>query len=240
MVKKIVLVSILSTLLFSVAMGQRVAAYTNLPDADDKLVNFGFGIGLHAQDYSFGFSRPGLLADFPDPALNYHVQLIGSIKLTPSLSLRLQPGVIIPSEAAVAFYDAGSKEPIPTLPEELSDISRFSFVMPVLLKFSAKRYRNVRPFLVGGFSPRISRPNDDHSVITMKDSELQADAGAGIDIYLPYTKMIIECRGSFGLTNSFSGFRAETPFRPQSGVNKMLGSSYFLTLYFEGGFLNFF
>ncbi|MGE4568303.1 MAG: outer membrane beta-barrel protein [Bacteroidales bacterium] len=240
MVKKILIASILSVALLTVAAGQRVAAYTNLPDADEKPVSFGFGVGLNTQDYSFGFSRPGLLADLPETALNYHVQLIGSFTLTPSLSLRLQPGVIIPSELPVAFYEAGTREPLPTLPEELSDISRFSFVMPVLLKYSAKRYRNIRPYLVAGLSPRISRPNRDHSVLALKDSELLADAGAGIDIYLPYTKMIIECRGSFGLNNSFDGYRAESPHRPQSGVNKMISTGYFLTVYFEGGFLNFF
>lgn len=240
MAKKLVTTLILLCIAFPVLLGQRVAAYTNLPDADDRFISFGFGVGINAQDYAFGFNRAGLMADFPDPALNYHVQLIGSFKLNPYISLRLQPGVIIPSESPLAFYEAGVKEPLPMLPEELSDLSRFSFVMPVLVKLSSRRYRNIRPYLVGGFSPRISRPNREHSVITMKKAEFFADAGAGVDIYLPYTKMIIECRGSFGLNNSFDGYQAETIQRPQTAVNKMFCSGYFLTVYFEGGFLNFF
>ena len=217
------------------AQGKMV--YKNLPESDDPRISFGFGVGLNTQDYKFGFKRTGYTADMPDGAFYYNVQLVTNIKLNKFLSLRLQPGVMIPSENNVAFFHNNSS--VDFLAEETSDISRFCLNMPALLKVSAKRHRNTRAFLIGGISPRFYKDGEAHSVVTMKSTELYADAGAGLDIYLPYTKMIIECRGTFGLNNSFKGYNTETQLRPQTAIKTMHGSGVMFTVYFEGGFLNF-
>ena len=227
----------LFSLCLNEAFTQDKIVYKNLPEADEPRISFGFGIGLNTQDYNFGFRRNGYTADMPDGVFYYNVQLVTNIKLNKFLSLRLQPGVMIPSENNVAFFH--NNFPVAFLTEETSDISRFCLYMPTLLKVSAKRYRNTRAFLIGGVSPRFYKTEEDHSVLTMKSTELYADAGAGLDIYLPYTKMIIECRGSFGLNNSFKGYNTEIESRPQTAVRSMHGSGVMFTIYFEGGFLNF-
>ena len=222
---------------FNGLFAQDKAVYINLPEADEPSISFGFGVGLSTQDYSFGFRRNGYTADMPDGAFYYNVQLVTNIKLNKFLSLRLQPGVVIPSENNVAFFY--NNTPVDFLTEETSDISRFCLYMPTLLKVSAKRHRNTRVFLTGGVSPRFYKGEEDHSVLNMKSNEIYADAGAGVDIYLPYTKMIIECRGTFGFNNSFKGYGTETELRPQTAVKTMRGSGIMFTIYFEGGFLNF-
>ena len=71
--------------------------------------------------------------------------------------------------------------------------------VPILIKYSAKRVNNYRPYLVGGFTPSCDVSKRKDTPIVLNRFDLLAEVGVGVDIYLPYFKLIPELRFGLGL-----------------------------------------
>ena len=77
---------------------------------------------------------------------------------------------------------------------------------PLLLKYSAVRTGNVRPYLLGGFSTNLNlgsnaNANDDNlqQVFRMKATTTNYELGFGVDLYLEYFKFSPSIRGVFSM-----------------------------------------
>ena len=77
-----------------------------------------------------------------------------------------------------------------------------------MLKFSANRLNNIRPYVIGGasydynFSSNQDNPNDNSSgEFRMKKQNFMYEMGIGVDLYLPYFVFSPSIRGVFAINN---------------------------------------
>jgi hypothetical protein len=91
-----------------------------------------------------------------------------------------------------------------------------------LLKFSALRTGNVRPFVVGGFSSTLnlssgynSKEDNYQQQFRVKQWTQNYELGFGIDLYFEYFKFSPSIRGVFGLNDEL--IRDDNPNSPWTG-----------------------
>ena len=80
--------------------------------------------------------------------------------------------------------------------------------LPLLLKYGAKRYNNIKPYVLGGLSTSFNlsgnqnSPEDNNNgVFRLKTNTFYYELGFGIDFYLQYFKFSPSIRGVFSLKN---------------------------------------
>lgn len=170
----------------------------NLPDIDVKRWSWGYFLGFNTYDYSFRYKEyipsPATGKDLiVETGTGFNVGLVGSLKLSNNLDIRLEPGV--------SFNTAGIR---PTYSTEVDEISNTHVHIPLLLKFSANRLNNFRPFVVGGVSTSLnlsSNEDNPEAYIRMTTNNYFYEVGVGIDLYFYYFKLSPTLRGVFALNN---------------------------------------
>src|SRR5690606_954196 len=98
---------------------------------------------------------------------------------------------------------------------------------PILLKFSALRAGNIRPYILGGFSQSLNissnaTAKEDNSAgrLRMKKCTSNYELGLGIDLYFEYFKFSPSIRGVFGLNDEL--IRDRNPESPWTGNIKSM------------------
>ena len=89
-----------------------------------------------------------------------------------------------------------------------SPITVVLLILNLLIKFSSKRFGNVRPYLVGGVSRSLNlsgfedSPDDNESdVFRMKKWTNNYEVGFGVDLYLEYFIFSPSIRGVFSMND---------------------------------------
>lgn len=180
-------------------------ARQNNPNYDVRKITYGFMIGLHTSAYQTKYSDQfvtqqydtvhSVMAPFsPGFSLGFLV----NYRCNDVLDLRLMPKAGFYTHKLEYFYTDGSQQ------EQLVETTMVE--IPVLLKYKSTRRGNVRMYVVGGFTPAIeaSGKNDVESNtanLSVKKTNLSADAGLGFDFYFPLFKFSQEIRFSRGLVN---------------------------------------
>lgn len=205
----------------------------NKPDWDKQRVHYGYYIGFNSLNFAFDYDRDYYEklrslsqqygTDFTEiqvtPNMGFNVGLVGNLRLMEYLDLRFEPGLVYskrdlryPSALIVDYYNNKPIESLPSLAEiansSTKSISSTYIHFPLLLKFSALRTGNIRPYILGGFSADLnlssnSKSDDDNydGVWRMKKWTTNYELGAGIDIYFEYFKLSPSIRGVFGLND---------------------------------------
>ena len=75
----------------------------------------------------------------------FNVGLIADLRLHKNLNLRLEPGLVTNTKQ-IFFNHLNSKQ------DSIRDASSTFLHVPVLLKFSTDRYKNIRPYVLAGLS----------------------------------------------------------------------------------------
>ena len=172
----------------------------NLENEDAPLLNWGYYLGFNQYDFKFKYinNTPDILVE---KSIGFNVGLIGELRLNQFLDLRFEPGLSYTSRN-LGF--TGFTEERQAIREVKSTYINF----PLLLKASAKRLGNWKPFLVGGISTSMNLGSnetslDDNSAGTfrMKKSVYNYEIGFGIDFYLEYFKFSPSIRGVFAMTD---------------------------------------
>jgi len=96
-----------------------------------------------------------------------------------------------------------------TVAQQLREVKSTYIHFPLLLKFSAKRTGNIKPYLLGGISRSLNlssnfNAKDDNITgqkFRMKKWTNYYEIGAGIDIYFEYFKFSPSIRGVFSLND---------------------------------------
>ena len=209
----------------------------NRPYADMKLWHLGFGVGLHSQDFHFthsgavGADGKDWRMDVPGISPGFNVCVLGDLRLHENINLRLSPGILFGSTTIVMREQLTGDEQRQTL--------RSAYVsVPLDVKLSGWRMRNVRPYVTGGVMGafRIGRQRSEALQLTGGDAYLTV--GIGCDFYLPYFKLIPELKFCFGLTDVLRHDRpdlADDPasLAPTGALRKVKGGAVMLTFYFE-------
>ena len=171
---------------------------SNLQNFDQKKIHFGYYVGLNNYNYKLDYlNNPN-----SDERINiknsfgFNVGLIGDLKLRKNLNLRFEPG--LKTNKLNVLYPNGEER----------EIKSTYIQLPLLLKYSAKRYNNIRPYVMGGLSTSFNlssnqdNPQDNASnVFRVKTNTFYYELGFGIDFYLQYFKFSPSIRGVFSLSN---------------------------------------
>jgi len=170
----------------------------NLQNFDQKKIHFGYYIGLNNYNYKLDYlnnpSSEGIINIENSFGLN--VGLIGDLKLRKNLNLRFEPGLKT-NKLNVLYPNNDTRE-----------IKSTYIQLPLLLKYGAKRYNNIKPYLLGGLSTSFNlsgnqnSPEDNNNgVFRLKTNTFYYELGFGIDFYLQYFKFSPSIRGVFSLKN---------------------------------------
>lgn len=208
-----------------------------LPSFDKHEIHWGFYLGLNQR----GFNVKYKTSDFPftnvvvDNKPGFNVGLIADLKLNKNLNLRLEPG-LSSNANTIHFIDNSSSNVFN--PYTSSEINSTYLHLPLILKISANRYNNMRPYILGGFSyDHNFSSNENHrndnstGEFRMRTHNFMYEIGIGVDFYFPYFKFSPSIRGQFALTNEL------TPDDPINGLSPWTDPIEFMGS--KGVFLNF-
>ncbi len=209
----------------------------NRPYSDMRRWHLGFSVGLNSFDYSFhhnGFvTEEGQtwFMEQPDLLPGFCVTGLFNLRLNDYFSVRVTPGMYF-GNRIVRFKDTTNGD------EAKQDIKSAYLVLPVDLKFSSQRMRNIRPYMVGGIMPAFDVLKKRSDYLRMKSSDFMVSVGFGCDIYLPYFKLIPELKFCFGLTDVLKHDRPDLVDDPlrlgvSNSVKKATTQMVVLSFYFE-------
>lgn len=250
--KKIYFSILLVFLVSSVfAQKQKVKYLTTF---DDKLIHFGFTLGVNALDFRVLNYNPigenpdyipaDMSTDYPDSddyvrsdltniIPGFTVGIVTSLRLTKDLNLRFLPGMSF-GERQLVFnlpvIDINQYEALPYY-----SIKSTFLDFPLLIKYKAWRINNGRPYVVFGtaFRQDISRTAQE-DLIKLKNGTFYAEIGAGWDNYFPFFRFSVEAKFSFGINNVLGDLPAATQRQYYAQSIKYLRSNIFtLSFHFE-------
>lgn len=207
----------------------------NNPNFDKQRWSWGYFLGFNTYDFDFDYkeyvAHPALGKDFSvDRTIGFNVGLIGNLRLSPHLDLRLEPGVAF-NRIDFQFYKADSKT--------YREINSTYVHVPLLLKFSTTRVNNFKPFVVGGVSTSLNLSSNENSPddnydgnFRMTTTSYYYELGFGIDLYLYYFKFTPSIRGIFAINDELiRDDRVDSAFT--GNVEKMSSRGIFINFTFQ-------
>jgi len=218
--KKIVVLFLLLSLYANAQLGKSMFTkdpIINLENFDKQRVYWGYFLGFSSFDFKTDFKTdpaPNKLIDVKGHS-GFNVGLVGVLRLHEYIELRFEPGLYYASRTLT--YSEFTTER-----DGVREVKATYIDFPLLVKFSALRTGNVRPYLVGGLSSTLNLSSNAKS----KDgNELQKfrvnqwtqnyTVGFGIDLYFEYFKFSPSIRGVFGLKDEL--IRDADPNSPWTG-----------------------
>lgn len=184
----------------------------NNPYADDKLLHFGFSIGMDFLSYGveeadslLQLDRHGTVyhARTSNIGMGFSVGFIADLRLTRHLNLRLCPGMHFGERTLTYMNYNMLQEDIKgtNCTNNRPSVLSLPIDIPLYLKWSAEREVNYRPFVTvgGGVSFDLGRSKD--KVILQKTMDYFVEVGIGCDMYFPWFKLAPELRYRLGFNN---------------------------------------
>ena len=218
----------------------------NKPYIDLRPLHFGISIGLNLQDVTFRNVGPQLIDDGTSRTIlcdddtwnpGFSVGVLADLRLSEHFSLSFTPQMHFGSKHLV-FRDLDDLNDSGYPRESTQDMKNTYLAVPVDIKFSALRFNNYRPYLIGGISPMLNLTGKNQDFIQLKRFDTMLELGMGCDFYLPFFKLIPEVKFCYGLTNNLNKSHAneltDANMRAFSNSVDAAHTSMFLfTLYFE-------
>jgi hypothetical protein len=179
----------------------------NDPSHDDKLIHFGFSLGLNAMDYRIEHRefaiQQGVFVDVKDLSPGINIHAIANLRLAEYFDLRALPGISF-GERFMSFSDRN--DALIYNEGNTYKVQSSYIEFPLLLKYKSKRLNNFRPYLIGGGNLRydlaVKKEYDyKEQLIMIKPLDIYAEIGFGMDFYLTFFKFATEIKYSIGLTN---------------------------------------
>lgn len=172
----------------------RSNAQGNLPYVDDKFIHFGFSVGTGTFDYGVTANTDSISSAAVSSLIpSLSVGIIGDMRLARYLNLRLTPTLYFGSRNI--HYKTLTGE------DKYTDVFSIPFNFPLLLKYSAERKDNYRPYLLWGGGVGFELNNDNENPILLKPINYYTEFGVGCDIYFSYFKLCPELKFALGLND---------------------------------------
>ncbi|MGV6830911.1 MAG: type IX secretion/gliding motility protein PorT/SprT [bacterium] len=236
---KKVLLSLIATLVFVAGNAQLFSKerIQNNQNFDKQFLSWGYFLGFNSYDYNFDYNQ-NLDDIIVERTAGFNVGLIGNMRLTDHLDLRLEPGLYITKR--FLNYNPSYFQGQEFTQADLEREVRSTYIhIPLLLKISTKRVNNIKPFIVGGISTAINLSSneenpDDNAVgqFRQKSNMLFYEVGFGIDLYLFWFKFTPSIRGVFAMNDEI--VRDNDPNSPwTSNVASMKTRGVFVNFTFQ-------
>lgn len=206
-------------------------ARENNPRYDERLISYGFMIGLHTSAYQVKYSDKFVTQSFDTVhsvmapfSPGFSLGFLVNLRLYDELDLRLMPKAGFYDHKLIYQYTNGKSQ------DQLIETTFMEF--PILAKYKSTRRGNVRMYMIGGISPsfELSGKNDVESNtanLSVKKTNVCLDVGVGFDFYFPLFKFSQEIRFSRGIADML-GPEASVFKEPLSRLNTNTVSVYFV------------
>ncbi|NLB93429.1 MAG: PorT family protein [Bacteroidales bacterium] len=253
------LLNIISIMLLTLPAFSQKAKVNHLTTFDDKLIHFGFTLGLNTLDFSVAHYNPiGNNPAFADSDFSgwlsgeqqigasdyvragvarlipgFTVGIISSLRLSNDLDLRFLPGISFGER--LLYYNIPVYDTDRINPQPFYSVKSTFLDFPLLIKYKARRINNDRPFVIfgGAYREDISRTGKD-DLVRLNNGSFYAEIGGGWDHYFTFFRFSVEAKFSFGLNNIISGPPTENQRQFYSHAIKELRSDIFtLSFHFE-------
>lgn len=163
---------------------------------DDKLLHFGFSLGLNTLDFGI---TPSLMtidgkiyqADVSDLKPGFSVGIVSDLMLNRYLDIRFTPTMHIGDRALSYTNNLAS-------PDVISSILVSA---PLYVKYSSERYGNLRPYLIGGGGVYVDLGRDTSLPVLLRTFDPFVEFGVGCDIYFSFFKLAPELKFALGFNN---------------------------------------
>ncbi len=172
----------------------------NLENWDKQRVYFGFYLGFNNYDFKIDYKNDGPEIQIKT-VTGFNVGVVGDLRLNQYFSLRFEPGLYYAQRDLTFPYFIEKRD-------YFREVKSTYINLPLLVKYSAVRTGNIRPYLLGGGSAALnlssnSKVKDDNQqqIFRMKPWTLNYEVGFGIDFYLEYFKFSPSIRGVFGIND---------------------------------------
>ncbi|MEA1786959.1 porin family protein [Arenibacter sp. GZD96] len=207
----------------------------NLENIDKPFLNWGYFLGFNQYDFKFEYKED--LGDnntdvLVDKSFGFNVGLIGEMRLNNFLDLRFEPGLHY-TLRTLGFPGFNNEN------DALREVKSTYINFPLLLKASAMRLGNWKPFLIGGVSTSLNLGSNEDSLddnsngtFRMKKNTYYYEMGFGIEFYTEYFKFTPSIRGVFAMSNEL--IPDENPNSPWTGnIESMKTRGLFINFTFE-------
>lgn len=188
----------------------------NLETWQKQRLYFGYYLGFNSYNFKIDYRTVG-----PDiqikKSTGFNVGVVADLRLQEYINLRFEPGLYYTKRDL--YY------PNPELTSKtdyLREVNSTYINFPLLLKFSALRTGNVRPYLVGGMSTTLNLSSNAKSIddnleqrFRVKAWTMNYELGFGVDFFSEYFIFSPSIRGSFGLSDEL--IRDKDPNSPWTG-----------------------
>ncbi len=204
----------------------------NNENLDKQRMYFGFFLGFNSYDFKIDYKKmPEIQVE---SNIGFSVGIVADLRLAEYFNLRFEPGLYY-AQRNLTYTIPGF-----TLQRDLYREVKSTYLnFPLLLKYSALRTGNVRPYLIGGVSTSLnlgsnSKAEDDNlqQVFRMKDWTNNYEIGFGVDLYLEYFKFSPSIRGVFGVDDEL--IRDANPNSPWTGnIDRLQSRGVFVNFCFH-------
>ncbi|WP_163397939.1 porin family protein [Flavobacterium fluviatile] len=172
----------------------------NLENWQKQRLYFGYYLGFNSFDFKFDYKE--VAQDIQvKKTTGFNVGVVADLRLQEYINLRFEPGLYYTKRDL--YYPE-----MPLESDYLREVNSTYIHFPLLLKFSALRTGNIRPYLTGGFSTTLnlssnSKSKDDNFEGTFRTKAWSSayEIGFGIDIFSEYFIFSPSIRGMFGITD---------------------------------------
>lgn len=235
--KHIIITLILALIGVNAIAQRRNDGLLNRPYADLKPIHFGFSVGFHMQDLNIsnnGFITPegeSWFTEVPAYSPGFCVNVLADMRISNHINLRCSPGMYFGNKK-VHFRNTVTGD------ENTQNIKSNYVVVPIDIKYSATRYKNIRPYVVGGIMGILDVSKKRPEQLKLRDTDAMLTIGLGCDFYLPYFKLCPELKFCFGLRNLLNTERPDLQDNPDmmkytQSVSQIKSNMIVLTFYFE-------
>lgn len=186
----------------------------NLIGYDDRLLTYGFTLGVHTSTLRLRFSdtfiqggAQGEQVDFDTVGnivspngFGFSIGFLANLRLAQYLDVRIMPKVGF-YQYSVDFQGLGPQGAGQNFFADFTTID-----LPLMFKYKSQRRKNFRMFYVAGVTPTIDvtgkkQRQENEDGLRISGDNLSLEVGFGTDIYFPLFKFSPEIRYSYGLTD---------------------------------------
>lgn len=203
----------------------------NQENFDKQRVHWGYFLGFNSYDFKFNYLTVGKDIEVKSNT-GFGVGLVGNLRINDYFDLRFEPG----------FYTTQRNLVYPNIEDnvdKLREVKASNLHFPLLIKYSALRTGNIKPYLVGGFSRTMNlgsneKAQDDNynNRFRVKKWTSNYELGFGVDLYLEYFKFSPSIRGVFGMGDEL--IRDNNPNSPWTGnIESMKTRAVFINFTFH-------
>lgn len=182
-------------------------AQMNNPYIDDKIVHFGFSLGLNFMAYGVTDSEQEINgqtyhARVSNMLPGFSVGFITDVRLSRHINLRVLPTLNFGQ--MTVNYKTESGVPVEGSSGNKAEVLSLPLAIPLVLKWSAEREKNYRPYLIAGGGVSFDFAGQKERPIYQKMTDYFVTFGFGCDLYLSWFKLCPEIKYQVGFANALT------------------------------------